>query len=673
MTSISQRPVLGGAAAATGAALAIALAVYAAHMAFGLGSPDHDFLIEEWVYDFITLSAALVTVAMAIARPKDRLPWLLVGAGLMLWAGGDLHWTAVLSDLDEPPFPSASDAGYLAGYVLVLAGVAGLARGRVERMRTTEWFDIAIGALSVAVIGTTLLMDYVVANTSGTTLEVAVALAYPVLDLTTLTAAIAAIMLTGWHPGRGLALVCAGICVVGVGDAVYTYQSLAGTYTASSWNNLMWPLGVTVIAIGSLQPSPRRRISSRPGDWRSFASPAIFGLVVLSFLILDRGETDTPIVSALTLVTMAAIVARVAVTFGENRRLVSLLKQDSLTGLGNRSKLNLDLERLYEETGENQEPHVLTILDLNGFKAYNDAFGHPAGDAVLKRLGGQLAEALAERGTAYRLGGDEFALLAVGDLEGSSDLIARATVSLSERGEGFMITSSAGSSELPREARDPSSALQLTDQRMYEDKDSRRPTPGREVEAVLISIIQQRSPVLGAHGAAVASLATGAAERLGLPESERTALARAAELHDIGKIAIPDAILQKPGPLSPEEWEFMRQHTVLGERILSAAPSLAALGGIVRATHERWDGDGYPDRIAADEIPVAARIIFACDAYATMTGRRPYSSPKTHSEAVEELRRCSGTWFDPRVVEAVIEAAEAGRLETTGTPAPAPA
>jgi diguanylate cyclase (GGDEF)-like protein len=654
VTVISEKPALRTAVYALGAATLFAFVVYAANMLLGFASPERDFLIREWGYNFMTASAAVVTFTVALTRRDGRVPWLLIGFGLLLWAVSDIYWTGFLAEMDSPPFPSLPDGGYLAGYVFVMVGVAGLARARVARMRTIEWFDVAIGTLSVAVLGVALLLDYVLANTAGTPLEVGVALGYPILDLMILAVAVAAVALTGWQPGRGIALVCGGVCIVGVGDAVYTYQSLAGTYDAAAWNNLLWPIGVSVMALASLQPLPRTRMVVRPEGWRAFASPAIFGLVVFSFLVLSRLEEQSAPLDALTAVTLAAIVARIALTFNENRRLVSLLKQDPLTGLGNRSKLMLDLQRLYDERSG---AFVLTILDLDGFKSYNDAFGHPAGDAVLTRLGRQLAEAVGDEGSAYRLGGDEFAVLVSGDLTASSALVTRSVRALSDRGEGFLIGSSAGSAELPGEARDPATAIQLADLRMYEDKDTRRPAPGREVEDVLIRIIQQRSPGLGVHGASVASLATAAAKRLGMADSERTAIRRAAELHDIGKIAIPDSILQKPGPLTAEEWEFMRQHTILGERILSAAPSLAALGKIVRASHERWDGAGYPDGLAGEEIPLAARIIFAADAYDAITTARPYARQKTPAEAISELRRCAGTWFDPQVVDAVVEAA----------------
>ena len=190
---------------------------------------------------------------------------------------------------------------------------------------------------------------------------------------------------------------------------------------------------------------------------------------------------------------------------------------------------------------------------------------------------------------------------------------------------------------------------------MYAQKDSQRPVPGGEVEAVLVRILQQRMPGLGMHGRAVARTAALIGDRLELDAGERMALVRAGELHDIGKIAIPDAILDKPGPLTDEEWDFMRQHTILGERILAAAPSLAAVGGIVRASHENWDGSGYPDGLAGEDIPLAARIIFACDAYDAMTSDRSYARQRSHEQAIAELRRCAGSIFDPNVVERLCE------------------
>jgi two-component system cell cycle response regulator len=646
-----------------------ALLVTIAHSTVHFGSPHYSYFIEEWVYDFITMTAALATLGRAVFRREERLAWSLLGVGLLSWALGDLYWTVALRDLASPPFPSIGDALYLAGYLFILAGLVAYVRARVGRMTAVIWSDVAMGALCVAAIGASLLMDFVLANTTGTAIEIAVAVAYPALDLVILAVAAGGIALTGWRPGRGLALIAAGVACAAIGDAVYTYQSLAGTYTAGAWNNFLWPLANVLIAAGALQPSPKHRETEPAEGWRAFASPTIFALAVLALLMLERQDMNEPAVAALTVATLVAVIVRVALTFAQNRTLVRELETDGLTGLHNRGKLGYDLERLFSL--DEPSPHVLAFLDLDGFKSYNDAFGHPAGDALLVRLGHQLADAVGDRGRAYRMGGDEFAMLLPGDATSAGASVAAGTAALSERGEGFKVSCSCGTAELPTDAKSPSTALQLADQRMYADKDSHRPSAGGEVEAVLLRILNQRAPELSEHVDAVKSLALAIGEELELPPGELAALGRASELHDIGKIAIPDGILNKPGPLDEEEWEFMRQHTVLGERIVAAAPSLASVGRLIRSSHERWDGKGYPDRLAGDSIPLAARIIFICDAYDAMTAERPYSPARDPESTLAEIRECGGAQFDAELVEALEHVVRS--RPAAGLPVPVPA
>jgi two-component system, cell cycle response regulator len=148
---------------------------------------------------------------------------------------------------------------------------------------------------------------------------------------------------------------------------------------------------------------------------------------------------------------------------------------------------------------------------------------------------------------------------------------------------------------------------------------------------------------------------------LGLPEDELVHVRRAAALHDIGKVAIPDAILHAPRGLEPDEWEYMRRHTIIGARIIGAAPELAPVADMVRASHERFDGGGYPDGLAGEAIPLGARIVAVCDSYDAMVTTRPYRDALSVEEALAELRRCAGSQFDPAVVaafEAVCRAAE---------------
>jgi two-component system cell cycle response regulator len=172
--------------------------------------------------------------------------------------------------------------------------------------------------------------------------------------------------------------------------------------------------------------------------------------------------------------------------------------------------------------------------------------------------------------------------------------------------------------------------------------------------AALMELLSHRNPDLRPHSANVASWCEAVGRRLGLDEEELAPLLVAAPLHDIGKAAIPDAILNKPGPLDDEEWSFIRRHTLIGDRVLRAAPALAGAASLVRHSHECWDGSGYPDGIRGEDIPIGSRIIAVCDAYDAMVTERPYCRAMSTEEAIAELRREAGSQFDPAVVEAFI-------------------
>jgi HD-GYP domain-containing protein (c-di-GMP phosphodiesterase class II) len=167
---------------------------------------------------------------------------------------------------------------------------------------------------------------------------------------------------------------------------------------------------------------------------------------------------------------------------------------------------------------------------------------------------------------------------------------------------------------------------------------------------VLLQALSERHPDLSAHGDGVAELAAEVGARVGIAGEDLAQLRHAAGLHDVGKVGIPDAILNKSAALTQDEWAFMRRHTIIGERILAVAPALGPAARLVRASHEAWDGRGYPDGLAGEEIPLGARIVAVCDAFDAMISDRPYAPPKTAEQALAELRRCAGTQFDPAIV-----------------------
>jgi len=336
-----------------------------------------------------------------------------------------------------------------------------------------------------------------------------------------------------------------------------------------------------------------------------------------------------------------------------NRRLRHQVLTDPLTGLGNRRRLLADAATLLDGAPL-AGPIVLLLFDLDGFKSYNDTFGHPAGDAILKRLGARLAGAVARYGGAYRLGGDEFCVLFAAPPDAFDAAVSAAVGALQEQGENFAIDASYGAVLLPHETRDLDYAIQLADERMYAHKRGRSSSARDQTRDVLLRIIQTRHPSI-ARTSTVSEMCVRVGRRLGLSAGALDELERAAELHDLGKVAIPDEILDKRDALSESEWELIRQHSALGERILSASPALRRVALIVRSTHERYDGRGYPDRLAADAIPRAARIIAACAAYDAMTSERAYRPPRDSLDAREELRRGAGRQFDPEVVAIVLD------------------
>jgi diguanylate cyclase (GGDEF)-like protein len=340
---------------------------------------------------------------------------------------------------------------------------------------------------------------------------------------------------------------------------------------------------------------------------------------------------------------------------------------DALTGLGNRRRLTSELSETFERAQAGHRS-MLLLFDLDGFKNYNDTFGHLAGDALLTRMGAKLKAAVAPGGAAYRLGGDEFCARI--DLDGGTpdELIARASGALVETGPQFAVRGSLGIVVLPDEADGPEAAIQLADERMYANKRGRGRGRDSKAKNVLLQSLQAIQPELDTEAERIGELAGRVARRLGLEGEDLDIVGRAAQLHCVGKVGIPDTILNKPGPLTRQEWEYMRRHTIVGERLLSASPALRPVAVLVRARHERWDGHGYPDALAGEAIPLGSRIVAVCDTYGAMISPRPYRPALSHAAACGELRASAGTQFDPAVVEAFMAEVQAAESEPVRDP-----
>ena len=629
---------------------------------FGLLAVDYIFqpseslrhVLNVAIYNNVMIAAGLVCVARGVLRRPERVAWILVGLAVLAWGVGDTVWTYTVANEANPPFPSYADIGFLSVYPPAYVAIVLMLRARVARLHTSLWLDGVIGGLAVAAVGTAVVFQAVLRMTGGSPAAVATNLAYPLADLTLIAMVVWALGVVGWRPGRAWGLIAAGLLVFSISDSLYLYETAVGTYVYGSPTDLGWVAGGLLLAWAAWQP--RAEPTDVIVEGRALlVAPVTFGLVALGVLVCDHQWPVNPLALALAAGTTIAVIVRMAMTFAENMRMVASFRAeartDALTGLANRRKLIDDLGRaLADDSG----PACFAVFDLNGFKQYNDSYGHLAGDALLTRLGKNLAGHVGQRGTAYRLGGDEFCLLSH-DADGHELLVEGACGALAEHGDGFVISAAYGSVLLPAEADTPMDALRLADQRMYTQKHGRGVTPGEQSTGVLLTALAERDPGLGDHVNGVAALAAALAERLGLPSGEVVRTRLAASLHDIGKMAIPDEILDKAGPLSEDEWKFVRRHTLVGERILLAAPALSHVAGIVRSCHERYDGGGYPDGLAGDAIPLPSRVVLLCDAFDAMTSGRPYASKLTEAEAVEELRREAGRQFDPDVVRAFLE------------------
>jgi diguanylate cyclase (GGDEF)-like protein len=399
----------------------------------------------------------------------------------------------------------------------------------------------------------------------------------------------------------------------------------------------------------------RQKAGAAPASTRVVVLPLLFAGAGLVILVAAAMSSLNALAVILSGGSLLAVFGRLALALRENRRMLDATAQeartDALTGLGNRRALVEALDRV---TADPERGSTLVLFDLDGFKSYNDTFGHPAGDALLQRLGHKLDRVLPAGAEAFRMGGDEFCVLVPAGPVPPEEVGRLCSLALTEEGDGFRITSSFGAVAIPGETGDPAQALGVADERLYAAKASRRTSPGVQSSAVLLAALGIRDPDLLQHLDGTGGLAEAVARHLGLSTEEVEDVRIAAELHDVGKLGIPDAILRKEGPLDDEEWAYMRRHTVIGERILMAAPALRRVARLVRSSHERWDGGGYPDGLAGEEIPAGARIVSACDAYDAMVSDRPYRSAMDEEEARDELRRCGGTQFDAAVIDALL-------------------
>ena len=607
---------------------------------------------QKWLHLVAMAIGAALCLLRAAVRPRERLAWLLIGLGVFAWAFGELYFTAVLWNDSAPPVPSPADGGYLSLPPLIFVGLILLARARIKGLPKTVWADGVTAGLAAGALSAAIVFKPVLAAITGDSLSVATNLSYPIMDLIMLGFIAGVLAVGGWRVDRRFGVIAAGVMCFWTADTIYLIKAAEGTWVSGGpYDPGWWAIAVCCATAAWMQPRGR---ATRARSAEAISVSIASALVSLGILVVGAVADVTLPAIGLASGALLCVLLRLVLTFRAHqtvlRRTTREALTDPLTGLGNRRAFAGALSDRLDD--DEPEPIVLALFDLDGFKSYNDNFGHAAGDALLQRLAAGLETVIGAEAGVYRMGGDEFCVLLPGGESGDALLRAALEV-LSDHGDGFAITASLGSVHLPEETADVEEALRLADQRMYADKSQgRRATAAQEVKHALLSALAHRDPELSDHVDDVAELSADIAVSLGCQPTEVEAIRVAAELHDIGKIAIPEAILDKPGPLTTDEWTLMHQHTIAGERIILASPALADVAPLVRSSHERWDGTGYPDRLAGDAIPLGARIITVCDSYHAMTSDRAYRSALSPEMALAELRACAGSQFDPQVVEA---------------------
>jgi two-component system cell cycle response regulator len=443
----------------------------ALHYWLGVGDSLHT-VIGAVVYDAVVLGAGVACLVRASAFGRERGAWILIGAAILVWGAAEVYWSIAIEGNPDAPYPSPADVGYLAFYPLAYAGLALLVRARAQEINWRLWMDGVIAALGTAALGAAFVFDYVAGKTEGSAIEVATTLAYPLGDIAILAMVVGVIALTGWRPGRTWSLLLAGLAALVVADIAFTLQLTEEALPGGSWVEPIYLISAVCMSASVWQPAAAAEISSKE-QRREMVVPAVFAAVMIGLFGVQYVSATSSLSTVLWAATMTAVVVRLAMSDRENRELLEQVRTDALTGLGNRGRMQVDLPPRIEGASE-EEPVALLLFDLNGFKHYNDTFGHPAGDDLLVRLGSALRAAVGEDGAAYRIGGDEFCVLLTCERARFEALIRAASQALTANGPGFAVNSSWGMVEIPNEEAEFSAALQLADARMYAQKESRR-------------------------------------------------------------------------------------------------------------------------------------------------------------------------------------------------------
>ncbi len=341
----------------------------------------------------------------------------------------------------------------------------------------------------------------------------------------------------------------------------------------------------------------------------------------------------------------------------KDREVEYLSYHDSLTGLCNRAYLEEEMERLNSEA---YLPVSIIMLDFNNLKLVNDTYGHGAGDEVLKMGAELLKENCRNDDVLARWGGDEFVILLPRTDQKNTQLIKDRIISECRKTytSNMPVSMALGSATKLSAGRDIFKYLNEAEDKMYNHKHSEGRSARNAALKGLLENLEKRTFERGDHFRGIEAISNIIAEKMNLNNPDRERLRLLAKIHDIGMIDVPELILNKPDPLTEEEWLIVKKHPETGYRIARSSKEMGQVAEGILSHHERWDGTGYPEGLKGTEISILARIIAVADAFEVMYSGRPYKKAMVMEEISEEFKKCSGSQFDPNIVETLIKIIE---------------
>ena len=650
-------------------------------------------------------SVILCLVALRRSRGVEARFWLVASALNAVLLFSELYWLGIVVSQGSPPPPiySPFQALHTMAALLFVALLATMVRlaDTPAPMQARWWLDLSAAAAVVYVVALRAFVEPVFAHVpQADAITHLIAAVYTAGGAMILGGGLWILVRPGvmrWRLWERL--IAVSVMIYAAGTMLWPIWFAAftngGTADERSLPDLVLVLGnyLFVIAaaerlLNSEQAWPMRRLGPARTVAGRTTTNAVLAVSVVALPVLvtaavlaPAASLDRGVYAVAAAVIALLMVGRTIVSAVENGRLFHSSVSDPLTGLYNHRYFH---ERLATEIGGAErygETVAVMWLDVDDLSHLNRVAGHQAGDDVLRLVADTLAHEVGDTAVVCRVGGDKFAVIARGMSADAAVLLAgRIEASLASTARTEAAASvSGGIAVYPASAVDPVQLARIAERtaqvvrrfgkghiRLHEPVDAEDQLAAEEgpyeIEErsrigtlrALATAVDARREVSGARASAVAALAAALARELGVDEGRVKQIETAALVHDIGMVALTDEVLDKAGPLDTEETAALRSHPALAARIIGQSEPSDATGRWIRHHHERWDGAGYPDGLRAVAIPLEARIIGICDAWAAMVSERPYRRAMTTDEAIAELRACSGQQFDPSLVEPLI-------------------